>query len=128
MSQTEFAMPSTLSEFGPVAVMIVIAILLSLIILFLSRIFGPHRPSFRKNAPYESGMKPIGPGARRVPVKFYLVAVLFIIFDIEVIYFMPWAVVMRQLGVYGLLVMGVFTLILVVGFIYEWKKGALEWD
>ncbi|MFQ3646439.1 MAG: NADH-quinone oxidoreductase subunit A [Anaerolineae bacterium] len=121
-------MPSTLSEFGPVAVMIVIAILLSLIILFLSRIFGPHRPSFRKNAPYESGMKPIGPGARRVPVKFYLVAVLFIIFDIEVIYFLPWAVVMRQLGVYGLLVMGVFTLILVVGFIYEWKKGALEWD
>jgi NADH-quinone oxidoreductase subunit A len=121
-------MPSTLSEFGPVAVMIVIAILLSLVILFLSRIFGPYRPSFRKNAPYESGMKPIGPGSRRVPVKFYLVAVLFIIFDIEVIYFLPWAVVMRQLGVYGLIVMGLFTLILVVGFIYEWKKGALEWD
>lgn len=121
-------MPSTLSDFGPIAVMIVIATILAIIILMISRVFGPHNPSFRKNAPYESGMKPIGPGARRMPVKFYLVAVLFIIFDIEVIFFMPWAVVMRQLGVYGLVVMGVFTLILVVGFIYEWKKGALEWD
>lgn len=118
----------TLQEFAPIGVMIVIATLLSLIILMISRIFGPYRPSFRKNAPYESGMKPIGPGSRRVPVKFYLVAVLFIIFDIEVIFFMPWAVVMRDLGLYGLLAMGFFTLILVVGFIYEWKKGALEWD
>jgi NADH-quinone oxidoreductase subunit A len=119
---------STLDQFAPIGVMIIIALILSFIILMISRVFGPHRPSFRKNAPYESGMKPIGPGARRIPVKFYLVAVLFIIFDIEVIFFMPWAVVMRQLGVYGLLVMGVFTLILVVGFIYEWKKGALEWE
>lgn len=118
----------TLQEFAPVGVMLIIATVLALIILFISRIFGPFRPSFRKNAPYESGMKPIGPGTRRIPVKFYLVAVLFIIFDIEVIFFMPWAVTMRELGVYGLLVMGVFTLILVVGFIYEWKKGALEWD
>lgn len=118
----------TLQEFAPVGVMIIIATILSFIILVISRIFGPFRPTFRKNAPYESGMKPIGPGSRRVPVKFYLVAVLFIIFDIEVIFFMPWAVVMRDLGVYGLLVMGFFTLILVVGFIYEWKKGALEWD
>jgi NADH-quinone oxidoreductase subunit A len=119
---------SPLNEFAPIGVMIVLALVVALIILFISRIFGPYNPTFRKNAPYESGMKPIGPGARRVPVKFYLVAVLFIIFDIEVIFFMPWAVVMRQLGVYGLLVMGVFTLILVVGFIYEWKKGALEWE
>jgi NADH-quinone oxidoreductase subunit A len=121
-------MESTLSQFAPISVIIILATIIALVILFISRVFGPHRPSFRKNAPYESGMKPIGPGARRVPVKFYLVAVLFIIFDIEVIFFMPWAVVMRQLGLYGLVVMGVFTLILVVGFIYEWKKGALEWD
>jgi NADH-quinone oxidoreductase subunit A len=128
MSQSEFLMPSTIAEFGPIAVMIIIATILGFIILMISRVFGPHNPSFRKNAPYESGMKPIGPGSRRMPVKFYLVAVLFIIFDIEVIFFMPWAVVMRDLGVYGLVVMGVFTLILVVGFIYEWKKGALEWE
>jgi NADH-quinone oxidoreductase subunit A len=73
-------------------------------------------------------MKPIGPAQRRVPVRFYLVAVLFIIFDVEVIFFLPWAVAMRDLGVYGLIVMGVFTLMLIVGFIYEWKKGALEWE
>lgn len=118
----------TLQVFAPIGVLIIIALIIGVIILMISRVFGPHNPSFRKNAPYESGMKPIGPGTRRMPVKFYLVAVLFIIFDVEVIFFMPWAVAMRDLGVYGLIVMGVFTLILVVGFIYEWKKGALEWE
>jgi NADH-quinone oxidoreductase subunit A len=118
----------TLQAFAPAGVMLIVAILISLIVLVISWIFGPHNPTFRKNAPYESGMKPIGPANRRLPVKFYLVAVLFIIFDVEVIFFLPWAVTMRELGVYGLLVMGFFTLILVVGFIYEWKKGALEWE
>jgi len=118
----------TLNAFAPIGVMIIIAIVLAFIILVISRIFGPYRPTFRKNAPYESGMKPIGEANRRLPVKFYLVAVLFIIFDVEVIFFLPWAVAMRDLSVYGLIVMGVFTLILVVGFIYEWKKGALEWE
>jgi NADH-quinone oxidoreductase subunit A len=117
-----------LEQFAPAGVMIIIATILAFIILVISRIFGPHRPTFRKNAPYESGMKPIGPAQRRVPVRFYLVAVLFIIFDVEVIFFLPWAVAMRDLGVYGLIVMGVFTLMLIVGFIYEWKKGALEWE
>ncbi|MGJ3238583.1 MAG: NADH-quinone oxidoreductase subunit A [Anaerolineae bacterium] len=118
----------TLEAFAPAGAMIVVAILIAVIILFISRIFGPHNPTFRKNAPYESGMKPIGPANRRLPVKYYLVAVLFIVFDVEVIFFLPWAVKMQDLGLYGLLVMGFFTLILVVGFIYEWKKGALEWE
>lgn len=118
----------TLQAFGPAGVLVIIAVILTFIILMISRVFGPHNPSFRKNAPYESGMKPIGPATRRLPVKFYLVAVLFIVFDVEVIFFLPWAVAMRELGLYGLLVMGFFTLILVVGFIYEWKKGALEWE
>ena len=118
----------TLQAFAPIGVMVIVAIIVGLIILMISRVFGPHNPSFRKNAPYESGMKPIGPANRRLPVKFYLVAVLFIVFDVEVIFFLPWAVTMRDLGLYGLLVMGFFTLILVVGFIYEWKKGALEWE
>jgi NADH-quinone oxidoreductase subunit A len=73
-------------------------------------------------------MKPIGPAVRRLPVKFYLIAVLFILFDVEVIFFFPWAVILRDLGVFGLIVMGVFLFILTVGFIYEWKKGALEWE
>ena len=117
-----------LQAFAPASAMIVIALIVALLILMISRIFGPHNPSFRKNAPYESGMKPIGPANRRLPVKYYLVAVLFIVFDVEVIFFLPWAVKMRDMGLYGLLVMGFFTLILVVGFIYEWKKGALEWE
>jgi len=118
----------TLQAFAPIGVMVIVALIVALLILFISRIFGPHNPSFRKNAPYESGMKPIGPANRRLPVKFYLVAVLFIVFDVEVIFFLPWAVALRDLGLYGLVVMGFFTLILVVGFIYEWKKGALEWE
>ena len=118
----------TILEFGPVGALLIIAIILALIIANISRVFGPHKPTYRKMVPYESGMKPIGPAVRRLPVKFYLVAVLFIIFDIEVIFFLPWAVTMRELGAYGLLVMGVFTLILIVGFVYEWKKGGLEWE
>lgn len=117
-----------LQAFAPASALIVIALIVAVLILMISRIFGPHNPSFRKNAPYESGMKPIGPANRRLPVKYYLVAVLFIVFDVEVIFFLPWAVKMRDMGLYGLLVMGFFTLILVVGFIYEWKKGALEWE
>ena len=118
----------TLQEFAPIGAMIFFAILVALIVVLISRIFGPHLPSTRKTAPYESGMKPIGPANRRLPIKFYLVAVLFIIFDVEVVFFLPWAVEMRDLGVYGLVVMGVFFFILTIGFIYEWKKGALEWE
>ncbi len=119
---------STVLEFGPVTALLVISVVLAMIIANISRVMGPRRPSYRKSVPYESGMKPIGPATRRLPVKFYLVAVLFIIFDIEVIFFLPWAVSMRDLGAYGLVVMAVFTLILIVGFIYEWKKGGLEWE
>lgn len=96
---------------------------------------GPYRPNRKKLSPYESGMTPIGPAVRRLPVKFYLVAVLFILFDIEVVFFLPWAVIFRpwldldkQLGVFLLIEMGVFIVILLVGYIYAWKKGALEWE
>lgn len=117
-----------LQAFAPIAAILIISVLVCTLIIFLSRLFGPHNPTIRKVAPYESGMKPIGEGTRRVPIKFYLVAVLFILFDIEVIFFLPWAVSMRSLSWYGLATMGIFTLILVVGFIYEWRKGALEWE
>jgi NADH-quinone oxidoreductase subunit A len=83
--------------------------------------------------PYESGMTPIGPGTRRIPVRFYLVAVLFILFDIEIIFIIPWAVVLRQFvaannGVFALIEMAVFIIVLLVGLVYAWKKGALEWE
>jgi NADH-quinone oxidoreductase subunit A len=117
-----------LDQFAPVAALLVLAFVITLVILVISRIFGPFRPTSRKTAPYESGMKPIGPANRRYPVRFYLIAVLFILFDIEVIFFLPWAVVFRDLAVYGLIAMGIFVIILTIGLIYEWKLGALEWE
>ncbi len=119
-----------LQEFAPIGALVILSVIVAFIVVIISRLFGPYRPTKRKVAPYESGMKPLGPdpSGRRMPVKFYLVAVLFIIFDIEVIFFLPWAVILREIGGYGLIVMGVFFFILTVGFIYEWKKGALEWE
>ena len=117
-----------LQEFAPITALLVISLLVTSLILVISRLFGPWRPTSRKTAPYESGMKPIGPANRRYPVRFYLVAVIFILFDIEVIFFLPWAVVFRGMGLYAFITMGVFIAILTVGLIYEWKVGALEWE
>jgi NADH-quinone oxidoreductase subunit A len=101
---------------------------MSLLIVTLSTLMGPSRPTHRKLEPYESGMVPLGPAVRRLPIKFYLVAVLFILFDIEVVFFLPWAVVARQLGLFALVEMGIFIGILLLGFAYAWRKGALEWE
>lgn len=117
-----------LDQFAPIGAIIVIAVVLTFIIANISTVFGPSNATSRKTAPYESGVKPIGPAMRRLPVKYYLIGVLFILFDIEVIFFLPWAVVFRDMGFYGLAVMGLFVLILTIGLIYEWKKGALEWE
>ncbi len=117
-----------LFEYIAIGVMIVIAILIALIAIGLGELFGPKKKNYVKSEPYESGMATIGPGTRRMPVRFYLIAVLFILFDIEVIFFLPWAVVFRQLGLFGLAEMAVFIVILLVGYIYAWKKGALEWE
>lgn len=117
-----------LLEYVAIAVLILLATGVAIIAIVLGGLFGPRRSTERKAMPYESGMTPIGPGTRRMPVRFYLVAVLFILFDIEVIFLLPWAVVFRQLGLFGLLEMLVFIVILLVGYIYSWKKGALEWE
>ena len=115
-------------EYLPVVVLIVLATGVAGLVVVIGHLFGPRRPTLRKSLPYESGMRPIGPGTRRMPVRFYLVAVLFILFDIEIVFFLPWAVVFRQLGVFGLVEMFIFIAILLVGYIYAWKKGALEWE
>ena len=117
-----------LQDYLPIAVLIALSVFVAIAAILIGTLLGPRRPSSRKLAPYESGMQPIGPGTRRMPVRFYLIAVLFILFDIEVVFFLPWAVVFRQLGLFGLVEMLVFILILLVGYIYAWKKGALEWD
>lgn len=115
-------------DYLPIAILFVISAGLAAIAVGLGHLFGPRKPTPKKLKPYESGMNPFGPGTRRMPVRFYLVAVLFILFDIEVVFFLPWAVVLKDLGITGLVEMIVFVSILVVGFIYAWKKGALEWE
>ena len=117
-----------LDDYLPLLVIIVLAVILAFIVIGLGALFGPRRPSQKKSMPYESGMNPYGEGTRRMPVRFYLIAVLFILFDIEVVFFLPWAITFRQLGLFGLLEMVVFIVILLVGYIYAWKKGALEWE
>jgi len=115
-------------EYLPIAVLIILATGLAFLVVILGHLFGPRRPNPIKAEPYESGMRPYGPGRRRVSVHFYLIAVLFILFDIEIVFLLPWAVVLREIKMVGLIEMVVFMLVLLVGLIYAWKTGALEWE
>ena len=115
-------------EYVAIALLIVLATVVALIAIGLGYLFGPRKQSDVKAQPYESGISPFGEGTRRMPVRFYLIAVLFILFDIEVVFFLPWAVTFRQLGLFGLIEMVIFIVILLVGYFYAWKKGALEWE
>ena len=115
-------------EYVAIGLMVVLSTVVALIAIGLGILFGPKKESAAKAMPYESGMTPYGEGTRRMPIRFYLIAVLFILFDIEVVFFLPWAVVFRQLGLFGLIEMVIFIVILLVGYVYAWKKGALEWE
>jgi NADH-quinone oxidoreductase subunit A len=117
-----------LLEYVAIGVMIATATLIAFIAIGLGELFGPKKKSAEKDMPYESGMNPYGEGTRRMPVRFYLIAVLFILFDIEVVFFLPWAIAFRQLGLFGLIEMAIFIVILLIGYVYAWKKGALEWE
>lgn len=116
-----------LNEYLPIVILIILSVGLAVLVVVIGHAFGPRRPTERKSLPYESGMRPIGVGTRQMPIRFYLVAILFILFDIEVVFFLPWAVVFKQLKLFGLVEMFLFILILLVGYVYAWKKGALEW-
>ena len=115
-------------EYVAIGLLIVLATVVALIAIGLGYLFGPKKQSDVKAQPYESGISPYGEGTRRMPVRFYLIAVLFILFDIEVVFFLPWAITFRQLGLFGLIEMVIFIAILLVGYFYAWKKGALEWE
>jgi NADH-quinone oxidoreductase subunit A len=119
-----------LAEYLPILILFIVATGLACLIVLISVLFGPRKRNLHptKLVPYESGMKAIGPGQRRFPVRFYLIAVLFILFDIEVIFFYPWAAAYRQLGWFGFIEMLVFIAILLVGYIWIYKKGALDWE
>lgn len=94
----------------------------------LGYLLGPRRPYPAKLSPYECGFEPFADARAQFDVRYYLVAILFIIFDLETAFIVPWTVVFRELGWFGLITMGIFLGLLTIGFIYEWKKGALEWE
>jgi NADH-quinone oxidoreductase subunit A len=112
----------------PLLITFLLAAVVCLLLLSLSRFVGPRRPTPVKVLPFECGMEQLNKPGAQVPVKFSVVAMLFIIFDIEVAFLYPWAVVFRQLGLPGLVAVLAFLLILAVGFLYAWQRGALEWD
>ena len=117
-----------MSPYVPILVLMVVAVALAAFMVVASRFLGPQKPTPEKLQPYECGMTPIGGARVRFSVKFYLIAMLFILFDVEAIFLYPWAVVHRYLGWFGLIEMAVFMAILVVGYIYIWKRGAFEWE
>jgi NADH-quinone oxidoreductase subunit A len=117
-----------LENYLPILIFIIIGGLLGVVAQLIGHILGPKRPGLAKNSAYECGFPAFDDARLPFDVRFYLVAILFIIFDLETAFLVPWAVVFRQLGWFGLAAMGIFLGLLVIGFIYEWKKGALEWE
>ena len=117
-----------LIDYLPVLIYMVIAIGLVGVIVLLSELLGKKKHFPAKDIPYECGMDPIGDARSRYTVRFYVIAMFFIVFDIEAIFFYPWAVVFKPLGWFGLVEMGIFIAILAVGLAYVWGKGALEWE
>ena len=109
-------------------IMIAVATGLALVFFGLNRLLGPKSPNVVKDIPFETGRAPIAARGRRMAVKFYMIAILFVLFDIEMIFFYPWAVVFRDIGVAALISMLIFIAVLVLGLAYIWKRGALEWQ
>lgn len=117
-----------LSQYFPILVFIIIGLALGVAMIGAGSLFGKHNPDAEKNSPYECGFSAYESARLPFDVRFYLVAILFIIFDLETAFFFPWALALRKLGLFGFAAMMLFLGLLVIGFIYEWKKGALEWE
>jgi NADH-quinone oxidoreductase subunit A len=117
-----------LEQYIPIAIMMVLAVGFGLFLVNVNKWIGPRRPNEEKLSTYESGMEPVRTARERFSVKFYLVAMLFIIFDIEIVFMYPWAVKARELGMFGFVEMLVFIAILLIGYVYILRKGALRWE
>ena len=117
-----------IAEYWPVLLFIAVAAGLGLVLLAVGMLAGPRRPEADKLAPYECGFEAFEDARARFDVRYYLLAILFIIFDLEIAFLFPWAVVFKQIGLTALIEMALFLLLLVIGFAYVWKKGALEWE
>ena len=121
-------MESYLNEYAAILVFFVVAVVLSLALTGAAWVGAVHNPDTEKNSPYECGFPPFEDARVKFDVRFYLVSLLFIIFDLEVAFLFPWAVVLKEIGAAGFFSMMIFLGILTIGFVYEWKKGALEWE
>jgi NADH-quinone oxidoreductase subunit A len=116
------------TRYLPLLIHLTFALGLSVAMVVLSALLGKHRPTRAKMQPYECGMMPVGDARQRFSVKFYLVAMLFILFDVEAIFLYPWAVILRELKMFGFYEMLVYILVILTGFFYIWKKGVLDWS
>jgi NADH-quinone oxidoreductase subunit A len=116
------------SDYVPLFIFLVVILAMALVIILLSTLITKRKFTAQKLMPYECGVDPIGTARRRFSVKFFLIAILFIIFDIEAVFLYPWAVIFKELRVFGLIEMAVFVAVLLIGLFYVWRKGALEWD
>ncbi len=112
----------------PILILLVVAIGFAVSNIILSALVGKQKPTEEKLSPYECGVEPVGSARERFSVKFYLIAMMFVIFDIEVVFLYPWAVVFKSLALFGLIEMAIFILILLVCYVYIWKRGGFEWD
>ena len=117
-----------LEQYFPVLMLILFGMLVGAVLLTVGRLLSPHRPDADKLSPYECGFEAFEDARMKFDVRYYLVAILFILFDLEIAFLFPWAVALREIGPAGFWAMMIFLLILVVGFAYEWKKGALDWE
>jgi NADH-quinone oxidoreductase subunit A len=117
-----------LRSYLPILILLGLSLMQAMAIVMLSQVVSPMRPTPVKGAPYESGILPLGTARERFSVKFYLVAILFIVFDLETVFLIPWAVAMRELGWSGFAAASIFLVVLTVGLVYEWKRGGLRWD
>ena len=117
-----------LEQYFPILVFIIVGLGLGVVLLSLGKLLSPNRPNAEKDSPYECGFEAFEDARMKFDVRYYLVAILFILFDLEIAFLFPWAVVLPDIGLEGFMAMMVFLAILVVGFAYEWKKGALEWE
>ena len=117
-----------LGEYLPILLFLFVAIVIAVALLVIGWLLGPKRPEAEKLSPYECGFEAFEDARMRFDVRYYLVAILFIIFDLEIAFLFPWAVVFKDIGITAIAAMAIFLGILVIGFVYEWKKGALEWE
>ncbi len=117
-----------LAEYFPVLVFLGISTVIGISLVVIGGLLGPRNPDSEKLSPYECGFEAFEDSRMKFDVRYYLVAILFIIFDLEIAFLFPWAIVLDQIGTFGLVAMAIFLGVLVIGFIYEWKKGALEWE